>query len=138
MISEKQIINNSQLALRIRGIYFLIQNQKIVYIGQSHDVINRIYTHLNKGKKGFDSFSYIEIAYDKLNILEAEYIVKFKPIHNTKLPSNDKYKSAEILLKLLGWNRWKLKKVIKNNRILPVYEGFCKYYHVDDFAKVGG
>lgn len=130
------MIKSVESRARIDGVYFLIQNKKIVYVGQSHNVMVRVYDHLNKGEKVFDSFNYIETNTDDLDLLEAEFIVKFNPKYNNKLPSNDKYKSIELIQKLFGWDRWKLKRIIKTNRIPLVYEGFCRYYRVSDFEGI--
>lgn len=77
---------------RLRGVYFLIKNNEIVYVGQSTDIFSRISVH--RKTKDFDSYNYIlfpEVSDEKLNNLEAEYIGKFTPKYNRQISNNDIY-----------------------------------------------
>jgi hypothetical protein len=65
---------------RVCGIYFLIQEDEIVYVGQSVTVHNRINQHV--GVKEFDRFTYIRCKPEELDVLETKYILKFKPKYN--------------------------------------------------------
>jgi excinuclease UvrABC nuclease subunit len=69
------------------GIYFLIQDEEIVYVGKSEDYIKRISTHQKESKKVFDSFSVLQIS-DSLerDVTEAFYIVAFSPKYNSQPP----------------------------------------------------
>lgn len=70
-------INNSLL----QGIYRLYKDEKIVYIGQSNDINNRIEEH--KRDKIFDSYDYCEInSKSDRSIYELYYIAKYKPLYN--------------------------------------------------------
>lgn len=64
---------------RFCGIYFLIAQQEIIYIGQSTNVFYRIQQHLEHKK--FDSFAFLPCANDKreLDRLESIYIHRFRP-----------------------------------------------------------
>jgi len=74
------------------GIYFLIHNDDIVYIGQSIDIPNRIRQH--KGHYPFDTVKYIEVNKNKLNKIEKEYILQYTPKYNkTYLHKNGNSKS---------------------------------------------
>ena len=64
------------------GIYFLISDLEIIYIGQSINIHSRIGTHCREGFKSFDKVSYIECSENDLNRLETKYIYKFQPKHN--------------------------------------------------------
>ena len=68
-------------------IYFLFNDQKIVYIGQTTNVTQRINTHTmtRAGFKSFDSFVAIPAPLDELKRreLEKSYIKKFNPKNNT-------------------------------------------------------
>ncbi len=66
----------------ICGIYFLIHETKIVYIGQGIDIHVRISTHIQEDKKIFDEIRYIECAKENLNQLEKSMIVKYHPKYN--------------------------------------------------------
>lgn len=63
------------------GIYFLILNDVITYIGQSKNVMTRIAEHARKGRK-FTHISIIPCNEDDLIFLEKQYIEKFKPESN--------------------------------------------------------
>jgi len=63
----------------LRGIYFLILNKTVVYVGQSNNIAVRSHTH--KDKK-FNHILYIESDKNSLNNLEAHYIIAFHPEYN--------------------------------------------------------
>lgn len=67
-------------ALRQSGIYFLILNGEIAYVGQSMDVWARIVQHLKVRR--FDSFSWFACPESELDRLEALCIEKFRPWQN--------------------------------------------------------
>lgn len=60
------------------GIYFLIRNDEVIYVGQSIDILNRVSKHRREGKV-FDSYSFIECAKENLNLLESTYITALIP-----------------------------------------------------------
>ncbi|MDA8256318.1 MAG: GIY-YIG nuclease family protein [Betaproteobacteria bacterium] len=62
------------------GIYFLMQEGEIVYIGQSRNVQNRIAQH---GDKRFDSYAVLPCPDATLEKNERRLILKFKPKYNT-------------------------------------------------------
>jgi GIY-YIG catalytic domain len=65
-------------------IYFLVKDEKVVYVGQTIDPWpNRIYQH-TKGseKKEFDSFYYIDVKPLLLDKYEREYIRLYNPKYN--------------------------------------------------------
>lgn len=64
----------------ISGIYFLFQNNKIAYIGKSVSIFRRILEH----GQWFDTFSYIELPKDKMDIYEKLFILKYNPEYNTE------------------------------------------------------
>ena len=81
-LATKQTIIAASLNLTdLSGIYFLIKNKEIVYIGQSVCVFRRVYDHL-WAKKIFDSFSYIQCEEKMLDKLESLYIHFYQPPEN--------------------------------------------------------
>jgi hypothetical protein len=66
------------------GIYFLIKDKEVVYVGQSTDVFHRMARH-RRDSRDFDSFAYIECEKEKLDELEAAYITAFVPLLNLSL-----------------------------------------------------
>ena len=92
--SEDQIIKNSFAWNQDEcGVYFLIKNKKIVYVGQSVNVFVRIKGH--SGKE-FDSVTIVRCNKNALDKLESLYIHFLKPELNGYM--NGK-KSAPIRLK---------------------------------------
>lgn len=78
----------------IAGIYCLLQDEKIVYIGQSKSVIRRIGWHLSTNKKKFNKFSFLVLKHRR-DDLEAELIEKFQPKYNRQCnPKYWKYKKS--------------------------------------------
>lgn len=63
------------------GIYFLLLEKEIVYIGQSTRFPSRLGGHADKN---FDNFRFILCAENKLSEYEQRWIKKFNPIYNKK------------------------------------------------------
>ena len=71
------------------GVYFLFKKDKIVYVGQSQNIKERINTH--KKNKLFDCWNYIEVLGGNINEIEADYILKYNPIYNKSIHTNTKW-----------------------------------------------
>lgn len=76
--SEDEIVEASVAAPKLCGVYFLIKNKRVVYVGQSISVWNRISIHAAEGKS-FDRAAFIACEKKHLDILEALYIHVFRP-----------------------------------------------------------
>jgi hypothetical protein len=64
-------------------VYFLLKNNQVVYVGQTNTAWpQRILSHIKEGVKDFDDVWYLEVDASSLNVVEKEYIRKFKPKHN--------------------------------------------------------
>ena len=79
ILSHKEIIETGKLFSEDEciGIYFLIKNNEVVYVGQSVNVFNRIGQH--RYVKDFDGFKYINCKKSELDILESIYIHFLNP-----------------------------------------------------------
>jgi hypothetical protein len=77
LLNEDEILLLAGIRRKRVGVYFLIKNETVVYVGQSTNIFQRVGDH--ESKKDFDTFTYIECAKEDLNIMETKYIVKFKP-----------------------------------------------------------
>lgn len=75
------------------GLYFLIKEDRIVYVGQSTIVAQRAAKH--RGVIHHDSYTFLPCLPHELNELEAQYIVALKPVHNVALPANSQWKTAK-------------------------------------------
>ncbi len=63
----------------IIGIYFLIHNGEIIYVGQSKDIRNRITQHRDKS---FDDVFFIRYIKDELTIKEEFFVQSLTPLLN--------------------------------------------------------
>jgi len=99
LLTREQIVETSLPWARSTGVYFLIDADEIVYIGQSVNVYARIAQHSDKT---FDRYAYIPCEADVMDRLESLYIHCFRPRMNGNFNSTEK--SAPIRLdKLLGF-----------------------------------
>ena len=73
---------------RIRGIYFLLLNSDVVYVGQSVDIAGRVLTHSEENKKEFTSYTFVEYDGQDMDLLEVRYIIKFQPLYNVAILSS--------------------------------------------------
>lgn len=101
LVDEAEIIGRSINAQAVCGVYFLIRNGRIVYVGQSVDIHSRVATHrvarqsIRTPPKEFDSFSYVECGAENIDIVESLYIHAINPELNK--PQNHKsYKCAPL------------------------------------------
>ena len=71
-----------------RYVYYLILDGAVVYVGQTTNVIQRMFTHKSDKGKIYDSFMLLPVSGD-MGLLESEFIeiVKHKPILNKTLPA---------------------------------------------------
>ena len=91
----------------IVGVYFLILNEKIVYIGSSSNCHSRIKTHKSNRKMMFqEHFILPTVSREQATQTEKKYIQKFTPKHNLKHNAIAK-KEENIAIKnrekRLGW-----------------------------------
>lgn len=65
---------------RMSGVYFLFNEEKIVYVGMSKNIYSRVFTHDHAGR--FDAFNFIRCPPEKCRDIEIYYIQKYKPTLN--------------------------------------------------------
>lgn len=135
-LKRKEIIQNKNNLSDIflsSGIYFLIQDNEIVYIGQTKiHFATRISKHINSNNIKFNSFYIIPFSPDEnLNIIEAKYIIKFNPKHNSKFPQNSTYLSRQQIKKFFFGISWPtIKKGIQKDLIRPYFNG--KVFNINE------
>lgn len=76
------IVSASKSDVSICGIYFLIKNSEIIYIGQSVNIFSRLQGHKSKD---YDSVAFIPCPKSQLDILETLYILHYEPKLNGRL-----------------------------------------------------
>jgi hypothetical protein len=86
LLSEEEVRNLAQPIKQLCGVYLLLSNGIIVYVGQSANCHARIGTHFKEGGKVFDSYHIIECAEKELDDLETQYIGRFMPQYNVVIP----------------------------------------------------
>lgn len=69
------------------GLYFLIKDEKVVYVGQTKNLSARMAGHLNKD---YDKYRFIQCPEHLLKHYENRWILRFSPILNkTKIKAGD-------------------------------------------------
>lgn len=82
--SLKEVLEAVVPARSMVGVYFLVKDSEVIYVGQSIDVLGRISKHRREGRD-FDAYTYMLCEKDKLDRLEATYITAFMPWLNLSL-----------------------------------------------------
>ncbi len=77
---EDEIVGTSTPIPETSGVYFLIKDGRVVYVGKSNNVHRRIQEHLKQ--KCFDRINVIECPEPELGRIEAHYIRAFRPVLN--------------------------------------------------------
>jgi hypothetical protein len=80
LLDEDEILLLAGIRRLKCGVYFLIKDESVVYVGQSTNIAQRIANH--KATKDFDTFTYIQCKPENLNTIEAMYIDRLKPKYN--------------------------------------------------------
>jgi len=113
------------------GIYFLILEEEVVYVGQSKfNVFSRVGIHTRDKK--FDEFHYLEINNDEdddfMNLLEARFILEYLPIYNQTIPTNSRYFIESRIRKDYKCNAYVLKRFIRDKHIVLIVRYFSQLF----------
>jgi hypothetical protein len=98
-LTNKTLLDGEQIAKlalpwqRSSGVYFLVQDQEVVYVGQSVNIYSRISQHPDKK---FDKYAFVPCEVELLDKLESLYIHTLKPRLNGNATKQEK--SAPIRL----------------------------------------
>ena len=102
LLRTEEILSAKLNKTMMSGIYFLIQDNEIIYVGQSVNIFARIATHIEQ--KEFDSYAYLECPPEQLNTYESLYIHTLRPKLNGRQTHDKRVPMAPITLdKLLGF-----------------------------------
>ena len=82
LLREDEIVNSANTWELATGVYFLIDGNKVVYVGQSVNVYARIASHHSKA---FDRFAFIPCSREVLDNLESLYIHILRPPLNADM-----------------------------------------------------
>jgi hypothetical protein len=86
LLTSDEIIKFSRSWSEEVGVYFLIDNDEVVYVGQSVNIFSRISQH--KIDKKFDRYAFIPCSKENLDKLESLYIHFLRPRLNGKHKDN--------------------------------------------------
>ncbi len=91
MVLDKKI-PIEDIETRRPGVYFLIRENKVVYVGKSIDMIQRLRSHMADQRMEFTHVTMLKLDSDEfeLDIMEKMMIRKFKP------PKNRDYMSRKM------------------------------------------
>lgn len=84
LLIDEKTIRKSAVAVPLAGVYILLKDQKIQYVGRSNTVLARIDAHVGMGVIEFDSYHYIPADGLQQEQLEKVLIGKFAPPFNTR------------------------------------------------------
>ena len=97
------------------GVYFLFNKDKIVYVGMSSRIYERVKKHIKD--KYFDCYCFISV-FGKCSMVEDFYIRKYKPIYNSGSWCDKKLKIGGIVKKYLLENGYTKAEIINGDIIL--------------------
>ena len=115
-------------------VYILYQDEKCVYVGQSHGGLSRPYSH--KLEKTFNKMYIIECKEDELGDIEALTIVEHKPELNIAIPTNNILFTKQKLKLLFGMGAYEVNKIIKDQKIKQHRGSHTSVYYWGDFYGV--
>lgn len=65
------------------GVYFLVESDEVVYVGQSVNTTSRIRSHLSENQKRFDRSFMMPVPETELDAIEGAFIRALKPKYNS-------------------------------------------------------
>lgn len=114
------------------GIYYLIKEDEIVYIGQSVCCEIRVYQHPDKD---WDNFHIIRVDQGLLNEAEADAILHYKPRLNRGIPRNDLWPTIKGLHLVHKIPNMHVDVVLKRHNIRVEWFLGNNYVYFPDFIK---
>jgi hypothetical protein len=119
-------------------IYFLLLENKVVYVGQTRCGLYRPLSHRDKM---FDTIKIIPCSERDLEILENKYILKYRPIHNKNISIilNISLQNAKNKINSIfdtKYNIRQLKNILDTLGINPLLFSNKPYITHDDFISI--
>ncbi|RUR26795.1 hypothetical protein ELY33_16950 [Vreelandella andesensis] len=103
LLTAKEIVKNSGKTPHLTGVYFLIKDENVVYVGQSVNIISRVAAHVKQ--KDFDRFAFVPCDAQDLDVLESLYIHFLQPELNGLLNGDNGHHAPLSLPALIGYKR---------------------------------
>lgn len=82
-LDEETIVSLAVPVDDLCGIYFLVRDARVVYVGQSTNVFRRVAQHMNNGME-FDAYHFLPVPVHELDKVEDKYIRLLKPKLNKR------------------------------------------------------
>jgi hypothetical protein len=98
---------------RLCGVYFLILNGSIVYVGQTVDLWHRLIGHRSRRGVRFDRVAWIAVPEPYLDMVESWYFHRFKPSCGQKTPISD----IKLLTSMIGRSKASLFLTEPNDKL---------------------
>lgn len=101
------------------GIYFLLLDGEVVYVGKSVAVESRIGVHRKERDKEFSEFAVYECLPDELDKWEAHFALLFNPKENTTIPNSKHWISVTTIKttivgnNIYGYGPQKIERVLR-------------------------
>lgn len=135
LINKFEILEKKQKFIERGFIYFLIFDEKIIYVGQARIPFYRIKQHYVEKKIIFNYFTIIEVNKKYINNIEKNYIIKYKPKYNkkhnkintNKINMNKKYISVRIEEKYFNILE-KLHSITQISKIVLLHNAIEQYF----------
>ncbi|WP_025731328.1 hypothetical protein [Heyndrickxia ginsengihumi] len=129
-----EIINNYKVEYTNGDhIYFLLDNDEVVYIGRTTKVYppitnhgDKVFTHVSMPP--IDSFNFDGTIFE----LFLNLILELRPKYNTVLPDNKYYMRKSMMKKKFDITGYEINRLIKKNGAHPVY---LDYYDIRDIFR---
>lgn len=129
-MNEKEALQQMVLALavpicefKVSGIYFLMLEGEIVYIGQTTVIAMRIQSHLGERIKEFDAYTFFPMANKADRVKEEKRLIEiFKPKYNF------------LTLKDLGFISWQEQNAKYKFNWCELYE-ICRKHKIKHYGE---
>jgi hypothetical protein len=113
-------------------VYFLLQDDEVVYVGQTSVGLSRPFSH---NDKKFNLVKVLPCSIDKLNETEDFYIEKYKPKYNkcrnySAVYSLNKVKTLIREYYYSKFNVWDLRKILNKLDISPFRDEYTNGYYI--------
>lgn len=129
--------------VKYSAVYYLIDNDEIVYVGQSIQVFGRLSYHMSSRSKRFNGIVILDVKQGNLNRVEATEIVTHNPKYNQNvcLPVQDKYMTPRQISTKFNADYRRVNKIIKSRKCSPVFQFTngrkVRYYEVSELMEEG-
>lgn len=131
-MAKEQLAGSKELRIDLfemnSGVYFLYDDDELVYIGQAYNVSRRIIEHILEGVKKFNRVRYNLVPADSLNEVEFTLIRALRPKYNNTCQGTGDYNkkptmNGGVTYRAVALRHWERAKT----GAMPVRIRFC--YH---------